>query len=81
LTKPPTEGVGGSFVLASFPGCQVVTMMSKSDDLCCEPSDLVLALATMSRKWKVRILCLLLDGNQLPQQSYAGWRSYGTSQR
>ena len=30
----------------------------------CEPSDLATALGTISGKWKLRIICLLLDGTK-----------------
>src|SRR5713101_9649712 len=39
-------------------------MKSKAPRLDCEPSDLVAALRTISGKWKVRIICLLLDGTK-----------------
>ena len=39
-------------------------MKSKVPRLDCAPSDLVTALATISGKWKLRIICLLLDGTK-----------------
>ena len=39
-------------------------MKSKAPRLDCESSDLVTALATISGKWKLRILYLLLDGTK-----------------
>src|SRR6266566_3959042 len=39
-------------------------MKSKAPRLDCEPSDLATALATMSGKWKLRIICLLFDGTK-----------------
>ncbi len=39
-------------------------MKSKAPRLDCEPPDLVTALATISGKWKLRIVCLLLDGTK-----------------
>ena len=39
-------------------------MKSKAPRLDCEPPDLVTALATISGKWKLRIICLLLDGTK-----------------
>ena len=39
-------------------------MKSKAPRLYCEPADLVAALGTISGKWKVRIICVLLDGTK-----------------
>src|SRR5229473_5789999 len=39
-------------------------MKSKASRLDCEPPDLVTALATISGKWKLRIIWLLLDGTK-----------------
>lgn len=39
-------------------------MKSRSPRLDCEPSDLVTALGTISGKWKLRIIWLLLDGTK-----------------
>jgi DNA-binding HxlR family transcriptional regulator len=39
-------------------------MKSKAPRLDSAPSDLVTALGTISGKWKVRIICLLLDGTK-----------------
>jgi DNA-binding HxlR family transcriptional regulator len=39
-------------------------MKSKAPRLDCEPSDLITALGTISGKWKLRIICLLLDGTK-----------------
>ena len=52
------EGVVASFV----PWC--FTMKSKAPRLACEPADLVTALGTTRGKWKLRIICLLLDGTK-----------------
>ena len=42
----------------------IFVMKSKAPRLDCESSDLVTALATISGKWKLRIICLLLDGTK-----------------
>ena len=39
-------------------------MKSKAPRLDFEPSDLVTALGSISGKWKLRIICLLLDGTK-----------------
>ena len=39
-------------------------MKSKAPRLDFEPSDLVTALGSISGKWKLRIVCLLLDGTK-----------------
>ncbi len=39
-------------------------MKSRAPRLDCEPPDLVTALGTISGKWKLRIICLLLDGTK-----------------
>jgi len=39
-------------------------MKSKVPRLDCEPSNLVTALATISGKWKLRIICLLFGGTK-----------------
>jgi hypothetical protein len=48
---------------------RLFVMKSKAPRLDCEPSDLVTALGTMSGKWKVRIICLLLDGHKTIQRT------------
>ena len=45
-------------------GSRYFVMKSKAPRLDCEPSDLVTALATISGKWKLRIIFLLLDGTK-----------------
>ena len=45
-------------------GSRHFVMKSKAPRLDCEPSDLVSALGTISGKWKLRIICLLLDGTK-----------------
>ncbi len=45
-------------------GSRYFVMKSKASRLDCEPPDLVTALATISGKWKLRIIWLLLDGTK-----------------
>lgn len=45
-------------------GSRHLLMKSNAPRLECEPSDLVTALATISGKWKLRIICLLFDGTK-----------------